>query len=455
MSEVLPSPQPGLRALVVDDEKNIRTTLSICLEGLGCEVTATSSGEAALAAQEARSFDLAIVDLRLGSESGLDLLPKLLKASPELAVAVVTAYATVDTAVQAIKRGAWDYLPKPFTPAQVRLLVERCAERRQLSNRLADLQSQLASAAPEIDLSTESPKMKAAIETLARAASSDVPVLLRGETGTGKTALARMLHDRSPRRAKPFVVVNCPTLSEELLASELFGHARGAFTGAVRDQAGRVESSEGGTLFLDEVAEISPVLQSKLLRFLQEKQFERVGEARTRKADTRVVTATHRDLESDLKAGRFREDLFFRLNVVEVQVPPLRERAADILPMARRFLRFFGSTLTRPNVELSPAAEELLLSHPWPGNVRELRNTLERALILWPAPVLEPEAFPERLRAGKPQGPQLGGDCSLEALEREHLLRVVARSKTMDQAAAVLGIDVSTLWRKRKKYEER
>ncbi|MGC4122325.1 MAG: sigma-54 dependent transcriptional regulator [Myxococcales bacterium] len=444
----------GLRALVVDDEKNIRTTLAICLEGLGCEAKAVGSGEAALVAQQVRAFDLAFVDLRLGTESGLDLIPKLLESSPQLAIVVITAYATIDSAVQAIKRGAWDYLAKPFTPAQIRLLVDRCAQRVQTAHRLADLESMLASAAPDVDLSTESPKMRATLQMLDRAAASDAPVLLRGETGTGKTVLARALHDRSARARKSFGVINCPTLSEELLASELFGHARGAFTGAVRDQPGRVEAADGGTLFLDEVGEIAAGLQAKLLRFLQDKQYERVGESRTRTADVRVVTATNRDLEADLRAGRFREDLLYRLNVVEVLVPPLRERSEDIVPMARRFLRFFAFNLGRQNPELSPASEELLRGYPWPGNVRELRNTLERALILWPASLLEPEAFPERMREGKPAGPQVGGDWTLEALEKEHVQKVLARTKTLEAAAAVLGIDASTLWRKRKKYDE-
>jgi NtrC-family two-component system response regulator AlgB len=444
----------ALRALVIDDEKNIRTTLSICLDGLGCEAKAASSGEAALTAQGARAFDLAFVDVRLGAESGLDLIPKLLENAPNLAIVVITAYATIDSAVQAIKRGAWDYLPKPFTPAQIRLLVDRCSERLRVTHRIASLESLLASAAPDVDLSTESARMRATLDTLTRAAASDAPVLLRGETGSGKTVLARAVHDHSPRSRRPFAVVNCPTLSEELLASELFGHARGAFTGAVKDQVGRVEAADGGTLFLDEIGEISPGLQAKLLRFLQDKQFERVGETETRQADVRVVTATNRNLDEDIKAGRFREDLLFRLNVVEVVVPALRERAEDILPMARRFLGFFAHNLGRRDPEISKAAEEVLQAHDWPGNVRELRNTIERALILWPAQVLEPEAFPERMRAGRPVGPQIGGDFSLEAVEREHIQKVMARCKTLETAVAILGIDASTLWRKRKKYDE-
>ncbi|MBI3304189.1 MAG: sigma-54-dependent Fis family transcriptional regulator, partial [Deltaproteobacteria bacterium] len=251
------------RVLVIDDEKNIRTTLSMCLEGMGCEVTAVPSGQAALAALGRQVFDLAFLDLRLGETNGLDLLPQLLAESPDLVVVVITAYATFDTAVEAIKRGAQDYLPKPFTPAQIGHVVRKIAEQRELARRIIDLEGQLREAVPEADLETLSPKMRMALDLLFRAANSDAPILLQGESGTGKGVLARALHAKSPRASRPFVVVHCPTLSEELLASELFGHARGAFTGAVHDQPGRVEAAEGGTLFLDEVGELSPALQAK------------------------------------------------------------------------------------------------------------------------------------------------------------------------------------------------
>jgi NtrC-family two-component system response regulator AlgB len=292
--------------------------------------------------------------------------------------------------------------------------------------------------------------MQAAIDVVTRAAAHDVSVLLRGESGTGKGVLARLLHGLSPRHARPFVTVNCPTLTEELLASELFGHARGAFTGAIRDQPGRVEAAEGGTLFLDEVGELTPSLQARLLRFLQEKAFERVGENRTRIADVRVVAATNRDLDAEVKAGRFREDLLFRLNVIEVVVPPLRERVADLPPLARSLLAFVGRSAGKPNCELSKEAEAALLAHSWPGNVRELRNALERAVILAPGPVIGPELLPGRIAAHT--GPALGGDWTVDQIEREHILRVLARYPTQDEAAKVLGLDASTLWRKRKKY---
>ncbi len=444
----------ALRILIIDDEKNIRTTLAVCLEGMGCQVEAAASSGAALEAISRLSFDMAFLDLRLGTESGLDLIPRLLAENPSLAIVVITAYATFETAVEAIKRGAKDYVPKPFTPAQIRQVVEQLAEQRALAHRVTNLENQLRESVPEADFETTSPRMKAVFDLIARAADSDASVLLRGENGTGKGVLARALHAQSSRAARPFVTVNCPTLSEDLLASELFGHARGAFTGAVRDQIGRVEAAEGGTLFLDEIGEISPGLQAKLLRFLQEKQFERIGENRTRRADVRVVAATNRDLEADVAVGRFREDLLYRINVIEVTVPPLRERCEDLPRLARRFLEFFAHSSGRLAPNLSRETEQILLSYNWPGNIRELRNAMERALIVWPGATLEPAALPERIAGAAQSGPQLGGDSSLEAIEREHILRVIARTSSLDEAAKILGVDSSTLWRKRKKYQE-
>jgi NtrC-family two-component system response regulator AlgB len=443
-------------ALIVDDERNIRTTLAACLEGIGCRVVAVGTGAAALAALSRQAFDLAFLDLRLDKENGLELIPELLGLSPNLAVVVMTAYATVDTAVEAMRRGARDYLPKPFSPAQVRHLVEHDRERRQLTWRVLDLESRLANTAPAVDLSSRVPAFRALVDSLDRIASADAAVLLRGESGTGKGVFAQALHARSDRRTRPFVAVNCPTLTEDLLASELFGHVKGAFTGAVRDQVGRVESADGGTLFLDEIAELSPALQAKLLRFLQDKQFERVGDNRTRQADVRIIAATNRDLEVDVRDGRFRQDLLYRLNVVEMTVPPLRERKEDIVSLARQFLSFFAARTKRSSLEMSPAAERVLVAHPWPGNVRELRNVIERVTILWPAQLVEPAAFPERVRGGAEQkhAIEIGGDHPLEQVEREHIERVVARFPSTEAAAAVLQIDASTLWRKRRKYEQ-
>jgi NtrC-family two-component system response regulator AlgB len=451
-----PEKSPTLHALVIDDEKNIRSTLTVCLEGIGCDVVAVGSSQAALATIGRKHFDFAFLDLRLDKESGLDLIPELLALSPNLDIVVITAYATFDTAVEAIRRGARDYLPKPFSPAQVRHLVEQAAERRALTWRVTDLESRLADEAPEADLDSDSAAVRTILESLSRVADSDATVLFRGESGTGKGVFAHALHRQSARRRRPFVTVNCPTLSEELLASELFGHVKGAFTGAVRDQVGRVEAADGGTLFLDEIAELSPSLQAKLLRFLQEKQFERLGDNQTRTADVRVVAATNRNLEEDVEKGRFRQDLLYRLNVVEIVAPPLRERQVDILRLANRFLEFFAAKSNRLALTLSPAAEQALVSYAWPGNIRELRNVIERVAILWPAQVVETAAFPERIRGAAPRGPavELGGDFSLEQIERDHIERVLARTATVDEAAKILGIDASTLWRKRRKFEQ-
>ncbi|HEX4620528.1 MAG TPA: sigma-54 dependent transcriptional regulator [Myxococcaceae bacterium] len=446
-----PVGQP-LRVLIVDDEKNIRTTLAMCLEGLGCVPQEVSTAKAALEQAEGGHFDLAFVDLRLGTESGLDLIPELLLRRPAMDIVVVTAFATIDTAVEAIRRGARDYLPKPFTPAQIRYLVERVRERHRLAQQVFNLRARLTETAPEVDLETHSARMKEALDLVSRAAVADAPVLFRGESGTGKGVLARALHGMSPRKDGPFVTVNCPTLSEDLLASELFGHARGSFTGAVRDQAGRVEMADGGTLFLDEIAELSPALQAKLLRFLQDKQFERLGENLTRRSDVRVLAATNRDLDADVAEGRFRKDLLYRLNVVVVHLPPLRERREDILPLAREFLAFFARASKRAVPQLSPEAERLLAAYDWPGNVRELRNALERALIVSPGIVLAAGAF-ALAKSPEKGAAELGGDVTLDALEREHIERVLARAPSEKDAARILGIDASTLYRKRKRYQ--
>ena len=440
------------RVLVIDDVENIRATLTVCLEQIGCEVSAAASAEEALAQCRRGPFELAFLDLRLGADSGLDLLPHLLTECPGVAVVVITAYASFDTAVEAIRRGAADYVPKPFTPDQIRLRVEQLTQHRALAHRLTELEDELRRSVPEAELETRSPRMRAVLETLTRAAASDAAVLLTGESGTGKTILARALHAKSRRAARPFVVVNCPTLSAELLTSELFGHARGAFTGAVREREGRVEAAHGGTLFLDEVSEIEPGLQSKLLRFLQDRQFERVGENRTRRADVRVVAATNRDLSEEVRAGRFREDLLYRVNVLEIAIPPLRERPEDVIPLARAFLSFFARASGRTVPMLSPGAEEALVRHRWPGNVRELRNAIERALILWPADVIEPASLTGPVAQPATGGPFVGGRFTLDDVEREHIRAVIGACATLDEAATVLGIEPSTLWRKRKRY---
>ena len=463
---------PRLNVLIVDDEKNIRSVLVACLESAGCRVVEAASCASARSAVDRSVFDLAFLDLRVGEENGLELLPWLLAQSPSTDVVIITAFATISTAVDAIQKGARDYLPKPFTPAQIRHIVDRVAKQRELEREVLALRSQVDhGGGSDVELTSEAASMRQLYDLLAKAAMHDVPVLLRGENGTGKSVLARRLHQLSARHERPFVVVNCPTLSEELLASELFGHAKGAFTGAVRDQAGRVEAAEGGTLFLDEVAELPPALQAKLLRFVQDHEFERLGESQTRYADVRIVAATNRDLEAEVKAGRFREDLLYRLNAFEVVVPPLRERREDIVSLARRFIAALGAKRrsasgaatagggatasggARPSLELTPEAEAALLRYDWPGNVRELRNAIERAVIIAGGVRVGPEALPERIAGQKREIPTVGGNFTIDEIEREHIARVLDRSATLEEGARILGIDTSTLWRRRKKYE--
>ncbi len=445
----------ALRALVADDERNIRKTLGLCLESFGCRAVLASNAREALEALERHAIDLAFVDLRFGEANGLDVLGQLLATRPRLPIVIVTAYASVDSAVEAMRRGAVDYLPKPFTPAQIQLVVDRQRAQLALTRQVASLEAQLKAEVPEAGLTTASPAQRAVLDIVTRAATSDAPILLRGENGTGKGVLARTIHAQSRRREHPFATVSCPTLTEELLTSELFGHARGAFTGAVRDQPGRVESAERGTLFLDEIGEIPPSLQAKLLRFVQERNFERVGESRTRHADVRLIAATNRDLDADVAAGRFREDLLYRLNVVEIRVPALRERPEDLLPMARRFLAFFAAAAGRKVPVLAPDAELALTSHSWPGNLRELRNAMERIIILWPGERVPAEALPGRI-AGRSHAAAavIGADLTLEMLEREHIARMVGRTATREEAARILGVDPSTLWRKLRRWEE-
>jgi NtrC-family two-component system response regulator AlgB len=323
-----------------------------------------------------------------------------------------------------------------------------------LRSRVADLEDQVQQAVPEADLHTVDPAMRAALELLFKAAVSDATILLRGESGTGKGVLARAVHLRSPRAAGPFVTVHCPSLSAELLESELFGHAKGAFTGAVRETQGRVAAAEGGTLFLDEVGDLPAALQPKLLRLLQERAFERVGETQTRTSDARVLAATNRDLAAEVAAGRFREDLYYRLNVFEVQLPPLRQRRDDILPLARHLLAFFARQAGKALTSFTQEAEAVLIRHTWPGNVRELRNAVERGVIVAAGPAVGLADLPAGVGADVSRNPKIevGAAVTLEALETEHIRRVLSATSTIEEAASVLGIDPSTLFRKRKRH---
>ena len=415
-----------LDVLIVDDEKRIRTVLRLCLESLGCGVDEAPNAPTARAAQERRSYDVAFLDLRLGQDSGLDLLPALLGGNPSIEVVVITAFASIESAVRAIRQGARDYLPKPFTPVQVQLIVERIASRRSLERRVSALRAELGNLVPEIDLHTESPRMQKVLDLVARAAAHDAPVYLRGEKGTGRQALARRVHALSSGGNRPFVSIETSAPSVEQL----------------REAAGLAQD---GTLFLPEVAELPPDVQAELVPFFDAHPMEP-------RPALRIVAASDRDIAKLVNSGTFRADLFERLKTFEISVPPLRDRREDILRLARRFLAFFCKGAPVKTPELTLETEVALLNHAWPGNVGELRATMERAAILRTGTRIGPEALPEAITAVPGIAPYLGGEFTIENIEREHILRVLARSATQEEASRILGIDASTLWRKRKRY---
>jgi two-component system, NtrC family, response regulator AlgB len=444
-------------ALVIDDDAGVRQSLRLCLEAAGARVLGVATGGAALEALDRGHFDVVFLDLWLGAEAGLDFLPEMLARQPGLGVIVVTAFASIESAVDAIKRGAVDYVAKPFTPDQIRLTANRVLETQRLRRRLTELQEELDESGEPAFFESRSPVFLRFLHTATRAAASDAVVLLRGESGTGKNVLARWIRANSPRADAPFITVNCPALSGDLMTSALFGHRKGAFTGAVADVSGKVQEAEGGTLLLDEVGELTAEAQVRLLRFLNDQTYERLGEARERRADVRLIAATNRALDVDVRAGRFREDLFYRLNVVAVTLPALRERPEDILLLAQHYLSIFCQKQRRPGLRFSPAAEQAMLAHEWPGNLRQLRNAVERAVILGAHDVFEPvdlglTSFPSSNADTVGSTMCIGAPVSLELLEREHIARIVAQSPSLEAAARTLDIDATTLQRKRKRY---
>lgn len=336
-----------LNILVIDDEANIRKTLALWLKSHGRQVCQAGDVQAALAESRARMFEMAFLDLRLGADNGLELIPKLLADSPWMKIVVMTAYSSIDTAVQAMRLGAFDYIAKPFNPEQIELVVGRVEATLAMQNRIDCLKADLQSLHPEAVFSSANPKMQRTLEMARQVADSEAVVLLRGESGTGKTMLARAIHNWSRRAEFPLGIISCPTLTPELLSSELFGHMKGAFTGAVRDSAGRVAACDHGTLFLDEIGDLPPAIQPQLLRFIQDHEYERVGGTETLRADVRIIAATNMDLEEAVRQKKFREDLFYRLNVFQLEIPPLRERPEDIETLALDMLLFFAKAITR------------------------------------------------------------------------------------------------------------
>ncbi|HLW70628.1 MAG TPA: sigma-54 dependent transcriptional regulator [Candidatus Binataceae bacterium] len=437
--------------LIVDDEKTIRARLVTFFAGCGHEVQGAESGERAVQLlANGPPFDVVLTDYRMAELNGLELLQQIKRQAPETSVILMTAYGTVENAVTAMKAGAFDYLTKPFSLDQVQHVVERALELRGLREE----NRRLRGALEELPLlKSHSPAMIELLQTARQAAASDATILLTGDSGTGKNVLARQIHDWSARRTHPFVVVTCTTLSEQLLESELFGHMRGAFTGAMKDKPGRLEAADGGTVFLDEIADLPAVLQSKFLRFLQDQNFERVGGERTLRVDARIVAASNRDLEAELAAHRFREDLFYRLNVIALRVPRLRERREDIIALAEWILRAASLRNRRAPMSLTDAAVEAIRNYSWPGNIRELRNALERAAVLCRSDTIGSDDLPDALFRATTEPPAAAASTnSLEDLERQHIARVLAQSATLEEAAATLGINVTTLWRKRRRY---
>jgi len=443
-----------MHILIIDDEVHIRKTTTMTLETLGHECEQAHNSAEALSLLKKGSFDAAFLDLRLGDESGLELLPKLLALEPRLNVIVFTAYTSIDTAVEAMRRGAADYIAKPFTPEQIRQALARIENNQRLENRVVELESMLSNSEAFSEFSTQETQVQKLFEVATKAAASAATMLLLGESGTGKSILARALHRNSPRRDGAFVTVACPSLSKELLESELFGHVRGAFTGAVGETWGKVKAAEGGTLFLDEIGELPLEIQPKLLRLLQEREYERVGDSKPRKANVRVIAATNRRLEDLVKEGKFREDLYYRLNVITVELPPLRQRPIDLPSLAQQHLKMFARQSPRPIKDFTTAAMAAMQRYQWPGNLRELRNVIERAVILSTGDKIDVNDFPDNLRGSQPSGAMIGNRVSLEELEREHIMRIIEIAGSMDEAAQILGIDPATLYRKRKRYAD-
>jgi len=451
--------------LIVDDEKSIRLTTSMALETEGHYVETAEDGTLALKRVKEENFDLVFLDLRLGDEDGLEILQKIVAMKPHQLVTIFTAHASISTAVKATQMGAFDYLEKPFSPDQLRAILIKAqkalktqGEVVRLQETVQELKSEAKQGSPPLRFSSEDGKTREEFDVLFRAAATSASILILGESGTGKSVIAREIHDRSHLRDKPFVTVSCPSLSKELLESVLFGHMKGSFTGAIKDTWGKVHAAEGGTLFLDEIGELPMEIQPKLLRLLQEREYERLGENKVRDSNVRVIAATNRNLAASIAAGDFREDLYYRLNVISITVPPLRERHGDLARFAKDYLDFFSGQLGRKMDGFGDSGRAALMRHPWPGNLRELRNAIERAAILARGNAVEAEDLPRPAPmpvagSGEQPGiPGIGGEHSLDEIEQAHLTKVLSWAPSLHDAAAVLGIDKATLYRKRKRY---
>ncbi|MGH7798181.1 MAG: sigma-54-dependent transcriptional regulator [Candidatus Binatia bacterium] len=426
----------GTRVLIVDDDPASRRLVEVRLRPLECDVATAGNGEQALSAIRKDPPGLVLLDLQMPKMGGIEVLRELRKEGIEVPTIVITAHGSIETAVEAMKEGAYDFITKPIDANHFDIVVRKALERQGLKREL-ELFSEDADKRYRLIVG-KSEKMKEAVETARKAAISKATVLLLGESGTGKEVFARAIHNWSERKDQPFVAINCVGLSRELLESELFGHEKGAFTGADQQKKGKMELANGGTVFLDEIGDVSQELQTKLLRFLQEREFDRVGGVRPIKVDVRIIAATNRDLEGAVKDGRFREDLYHRLNVIPISLPPLRERAQDIEPLSLYFLRRYSLESKKNIAEIANDALAKLAAYPWPGNVRELANTVERAVVLGNAPVLRIEDLPRRIGAA---AVQISADVlsyreAMEARRREIVLQALSQSNGNRTAAA-------------------
>ena len=466
-------PQPNV--LIIDDEPLMRISIADALKAEGCQVKVATTGLEGMDLIRKEPFEIVITDLRLPGMDGLQILQACKEVSPTTGVIVITAYGSVETAVEAIKMGAYDYITKPFSMDELLLIVKRLVKVLELEDENRSLREELEGRFSFKGLLGKNDKMREVLEKIKLVAPTDSTVLIVGERGTGKELVANAIHHNSPRRDGAFIKVSCAALPETLLETELFGHERGAFTGALRQRKGRFELAHQGTIFLDEIGEISPVVQVKLLRVLQERQFERVGGNQTIEVDVRLICATQRDLKKEVKAGRFREDLYYRLSVVPVYLPPLRERKEDVMVLAKHFLEGFAMRTGKRVKAFSQRSQELLLRYSFPGNVRELENTVERAVTLGHGgSEIEPWdlcGFPSCLYLGGPLQPTCGFcsegvsmadkravlvdrlDAAREQFEKQHILKALARTRdNKTEAAKLLGLSRKALWEKCKRY---
>jgi two-component system response regulator PilR (NtrC family)/two-component system response regulator HydG len=444
--------------LVVEDDEAMRELLREALEDDGYAVEAVGGGRAGIERVRAGGVDLVISDVKMPDLDGLDMLREIKAVTPSPHVITITAFGSIDTAIRAVKLGAFDYITKPFEIDQLILSVEKALGERALRSEVARLRAEVQRSYRSGDMVGKSPAMRELFELIRRLGTSSATVLLTGESGTGKELVAKSLHTSSPRKGRPFVPLNCATIPDTLLDSELFGHKRGAFTDARADRAGLFVEANGGTLFLDEIAELSPALQAKLLRVLQEGEIRPLGASRAERVDVRVIAATNKDLEARLKTGAFREDLYYRLNVVHIHLPPLRERAEDLLALSEHFLAASAARAGKDVRALHESAKKALLSHSWPGNVRELENTIERAVALCEGVLIHVEDLPAALRERRPGDADtlqtaLARGLTLAELEREYIQRVLtAEGGNKTRAAQRLGLDRKTLYRKLEEY---